>query len=304
MSTTQKDKPLRKPEWLRKKLPSKGSMDSMQNMVKHLRLHTVCEEAHCPNVGECFGNKTATFMILGETCTRGCRFCAVGKGSALPPDPQEPQHLAEAVKELGLRHAVITSVTRDDLPDGGAAHFAKTIEAVRKLNPGTTIEVLIPDFQGDEEALKAVLKAKPEILNHNIETVPSLYETVRPGADFERSLLLLKRVKEYGGDILSKTGIMVGLGESPHEMTMVMERLVALKCDIFTIGQYLQPSAEHLPVEEFVTPEQFEAYRQEGLALGLVFVESGPFIRSSYNAARALEAVRGKGRRLTDDEKQ
>jgi len=294
LSTTQNDKPLRKPEWLRKKLPSKGSMDSMQDMVRHLRLHTVCEEAHCPNVGECFGNKTATFMILGETCTRGCRFCAVGKGKALPPDPQEPQHLAEAVKELGLRHAVITSVTRDDLPDGGAAHFAKTIEAVRKLNPDTTIEVLIPDFQGDEQALKTVLKARPDILNHNIETVPSLYEKVRPGADFERSLLLLKRVKEYDGDILSKTGIMVGLGETLQEMTMVMQRLVALKCDILTIGQYLQPSAEHLPVEEYVTPEQFEAYGQEGLFLGLAYVESGPFIRSSYNAARALEAVRGK----------
>lgn len=302
MSTTQNNKPLRKPEWLRKKLPSKGSMDSMQNMVKHLHLHTVCEEAHCPNVGECFGNKTATFMILGETCTRGCRFCAVGKGQVLPPDLQEPQHLAEAVKELGLKHAVITSVTRDDLPDGGAAHFARTIEAVRKLNPDTTIEVLIPDFQGDEQALITVLKAKPEILNHNIETVPSLYEKVRPGADFERSLLLLRRVKEYGSDILSKTGIMVGLGESPNEMTTVMERLVELKCDIFTIGQYLQPSAEHLPVEEFVTPEQFEAYRQEGLSLGLAFVESGPFIRSSYNAARALDAVRGKERGLTDDE--
>jgi len=299
LSTTQNNKPLRKPDWLRKRLPSKGSMDSMQNMVKHLRLHTVCEEAHCPNVGECFGNKTATFMILGETCTRGCRFCAVGKGQALPPDPDEPQHLAEAVKELGLKHAVITSVTRDDLPDGGAAHFARTIEAVRKLNPNTTIEVLIPDFQGDDQALKMVLKAKPEILNHNIETVPSLYEKVRPGADFERSLLLLKRVKEYGSDILSKTGIMVGLGESPNEMTMVMERLVVLKCDILTIGQYLQPSAEHLPVEEFVTPEQFEAYRQEGLSLGLAFVESGPFIRSSYNAAKALDALRGNAKRAT-----
>mgnify|MGYP001144074874 CR=1 FL=1 len=294
MSTTDKTKPLRKPEWLKKKLPNKGRMDSMQNMVKHLRLHTVCEEAHCPNVGECFGNKTATFMILGETCTRGCRFCAVGKGQALPPDPQEPLHLAEAVKELDLRHAVITSVTRDDLPDGGAAHFANTIEAVRKLNPNTTIEVLIPDFQGNEQALHTVLDAKPEILNHNIETVPSLYAKVRPGADFERSLLLLKRVKEYDSTILSKTGIMVGLGETTGEMTEVMKRLVDVKCDIFTVGQYLQPSADHLPVEEYVTPEQFEAYGKEGLSLGLAFVESGPFIRSSYNAARALDAVREK----------
>ena len=292
MSTTEKTKPIRKPEWLKKKLPNKGRMDSMQNMVRHLRLHTVCEEANCPNVGECFGNKTATFMILGETCTRGCRFCAVGKGQALPPDPQEPLHLAEAVKELGLRHAVITSVTRDDLPDGGAAHFAKTIEEVRNLNPGTTIEVLIPDFQGNEQALYTVLDSKPEILNHNIETVPSLYTKVRPGADFERSLLLLKRVKEYDSTILSKTGIMVGLGETTGEMTAVMKRLVDVKCDIFTIGQYLQPSVDHLPVEEYVTPEQFEAYGREGLSLGLAFVESGPFIRSSYNAARALEALK------------
>lgn len=285
---------LRKPEWLKKKLPNKKSLDSMQEMVRHLRLHTVCEEANCPNVGECFGNKTATFMILGETCTRGCRFCAVGKGAVLPPDPEEPRHLAEAVKELGLKHAVITSVTRDDLPDGGAAHFAAAIREVRRLNPHTTIEVLIPDFQGDEEALQVVLDAKPEILNHNIETVPSLYAKVRPGASFERSVELLRRVKAYDPAILSKTGIMVGLGETPAEMTTVMERLVTVGCDIFTIGQYLQPSKEHLPVEAYVTPEQFEAYKEEGLALGLAFVESGPFIRSSYNAARALDAVQQK----------
>lgn len=285
---------LRKPEWLKKKLPNKKSLDSMQEMVRHLRLHTVCEEANCPNVGECFGNKTATFMILGETCTRGCRFCAVGKGAVLPPDPEEPRHLAEAVKELGLKHAVITSVTRDDLPDGGAAHFAAAIREVRRLNPHTTIEVLIPDFQGDEEALQVVLDAKPEILNHNIETVPSLYAKVRPGASFDRSVELLRRVKAYDPAILSKTGIMVGLGETPAEMTTVMERLVTVGCDIFTIGQYLQPSKEHLPVEAYVTPEQFEAYKEEGLALGLAFVESGPFIRSSYNAARALDAVQQK----------
>jgi lipoyl synthase len=284
----------RKPEWLKKKMPNKKSLDSMQQMVRHLKLHTVCEEANCPNLGECFENKTATFMILGETCTRGCRFCAVDKGTALPPDPAEPEHLAEAVKELGLKHAVITSVTRDDLPDGGAAHFAASINAVRRLNPNTTIEVLIPDFQGNESALNTVLDAKPEILNHNIETVPSLYEKVRPGADFNRSIDLLMRVKKHHASILSKTGIMVGLGETQAEMTAVMTRLVGIRCDIVTIGQYLQPSAQHLPVAEFVTPEQFEAYRREGLALGIGFVESGPFIRSSYNAARALNAIRSK----------
>jgi len=283
---------LRKPEWLKKKMPSKHSLDSMQEMVRHLSLHTVCEEANCPNVGECFGNKTATFMILGESCTRSCRFCAVAKGAVLPPDPEEPMHVAEAVKKLGLKHAVITSVTRDDLADGGAGHFSSTIEAVRKYNPETTIEVLIPDFQGDETALRIVLEAKPEILNHNIETVPSLYKKVRPEADYHRSLELLRRVKEIDNTILSKTGIMVGLGETSLEMTQVMEALVEVKCDIFTIGQYLQPSSEHLAVEEYVTPEQFDAYKKEGLALGLAFVESGPFIRSSYNAARALDAVK------------
>ena len=284
----------RKPEWLKKKMPNKKSLDSMQQMVRNLKLHTVCEEANCPNLGECFENKTATFMILGETCTRGCRFCAVDKGTALPPDPAEPEHLAEAVKKLGLKHAVITSVTRDDLPDGGAAHFAAAINAVRRLNPNTTIEVLIPDFQGNEAALITVLDAKPEILNHNIETVPSLYEKVRPGADYKRSIDLLMRVKKHNASILSKTGIMVGLGETHTEMTAVMTQLVGIRCDIVTIGQYLQPSAQHLPVAEFVTPEQFEAYRREGLALGIGFVESGPFIRSSYNAARALNAIRSK----------
>ncbi len=284
----------RKPEWLKKKMPNKKSLDSMQQMVRHLKLHTVCEEANCPNLGECFESKTATFMILGETCTRACRFCAVDKGTALPPDPAEPEHLAEAVKKLGLKHAVITSVTRDDLPDGGAAQFAAAVNSVRRLNPNTTIEVLIPDFQGNESALITVLGAKPEILNHNIETVPSLYEKVRPGADYKRSIDLLMRVKKHYPSILSKTGIMVGLGETHAEMTAVMTQLVGIQCDIVTIGQYLQPSAQHLPVAEFVTPEQFEAYRREGLALGIGFVESGPFIRSSYNAARALNAIRSK----------
>ena len=285
---------LRKPEWLKKPMPNKKRMDSMQKMVRHLRLHTVCEEAHCPNAGECFGNRTATFMILGETCTRGCRFCAVDKGSPLPPDPEEPRHLAEAVKQLELKHAVISSVTRDDLPDGGAAHFAASIREVRRLNPKTTIEVLIPDFQGEESALLTVLAAKPEILNHNIETVPSLYHKVRPGANFERSIQLLANVKVHHPDILSKTGIMVGLGEKQAEIREVMKILVSIHCDIFTIGQYLQPSLEHLPVAEYVTPEDFEAYRQEGISLGLAYVESGPFIRSSYNAARALEALHKK----------
>ena len=281
----------KKPEWLRKKMPDKKSLDKMQAMVKDLSLHTVCQEANCPNIGECFENRTATFMIMGDVCTRGCRFCAVGKGEAPVLDPDEPQHLAEAVSELNLKHAVITSVTRDDLPDGGAAHFAATIRAVRKVNPSTSIEVLIPDLQGDEAALDTVLEAEPEILNHNIETVPSLYKKVRPGADYQRSIELLKRVKEKNPAILSKTGIMVGLGERVEEMQGVMDTLVEIKCDILTIGQYLQPSSEHLPVEEFVTPEQFEAYKEMGLHKGIPFVESGPFIRSSYNAARAMEVL-------------
>ncbi|RQD71041.1 MAG: lipoyl synthase [Tindallia sp. MSAO_Bac2] len=286
----------RKPEWLRKKMPDKKSLDRMQAMVKDLSLHTVCQEANCPNVGECFENRTATFMIMGDVCTRGCRFCAVGKGEVPVLDQEEPRHVAEAVRELQLKHAVITSVTRDDLSDGGAAHFAKTIKTVRKMNPGTSIEVLIPDLKGDEAALDTILEEKPEILNHNIETVPSLYEKVRPGADFQRSVQLLKRVKEKDTSILSKTGIMVGLGETPEEMEEVMEILAEINCDILTIGQYLQPSSEHLPVEEFVTPEQFELYREQGLKKGISFVESGPFIRSSYNAARAMEVLSKKSR--------
>jgi len=281
----------KKPEWLRKKMPDKKSLDKMQAMVKNLSLHTVCQEANCPNIGECFENRTATFMIMGDVCTRGCRFCAVGKGEAPVLDPDEPRHVAEAVSELNLKHAVITSVTRDDLPDGGAAHFAETIRAVRRMNPSTSIEVLIPDLQGSEAALDIVLEAKPEILNHNIETVPSLYGNVRPGADYQRSIDLLKRVKEKNPAILSKTGIMVGLGESAEEMHGVMDTLVEIKCDILTIGQYLQPSSEHLPVEEFVTPEQFEVYKKMGIQKGIPFVESGPFIRSSYNAARAMEVL-------------
>lgn len=282
----------RKPEWLRKKMPDKKSLDKMQAMVKDLSLHTVCQEANCPNVGECFENRTATFMIMGDICTRGCRFCAVGKGETQPLDIDEPRHLAEAVSELGLKHAVITSVTRDDLSDGGAAHFAETIQAVRRLNPSTSIEVLIPDLQGQEAALDVILEAKPEILNHNIETVPSLYRNVRPGANYQRSIELLKRVKEKNPSILSKTGIMVGLGEKEKEMQDVIDTLVKIKCDILTIGQYLQPSDEHLPVEEFVTPEQFDVYKKMGLAKGISFVESGPFIRSSYNAARAMEVLK------------
>lgn len=284
----------RKPEWLRKKMPDKKSLDKMQAMVKDLSLHTVCQEANCPNVGECFEKRTATFMIMGDICTRGCRFCAVGKGEVPALDLSEPQHVADAVAQLGLKHAVITSVTRDDLPDGGAEHFAETIRSIRKKNPMTTIEVLIPDFQGDHKALEIVLQAKPEILNHNIETVPSLYETVRPGADFQRSMNLLEEVKKKTPSILSKTGIMVGLGEMEKEVVEVMQELAKIHCDILTIGQYLQPSPEHLPVEEFVTPDQFESYQQQGLATGISFVESGPFIRSSYNAARAMEVLSKK----------
>ena len=279
----------RKPEWLRMKMPNKKSMDNMHQLVKDLHLHTVCEEACCPNQGECFGNRTATFMILGETCTRQCRFCAVGKGTPTPPDPMEPAHVAQAVQRLGLKHAVITSVTRDDLEDGGAGQFAETIQMIRRTNPETTIEVLVPDFQGNDQALAAVLEAKPHILNHNLETVPSLYEKVRPGANYQRSLSLLKKAKTSAATWHTKTGIMVGLGESETAVLQLMREVAEAGCDILTIGQYLQPTRDHLPVEVYVKPETFRYYRESGLKCGIPVVESGPFVRSSYNAAQALE---------------
>ncbi len=282
--------PPRKPEWLKKKMDPAAVME-MEGMLRSLNLHTVCEGANCPNRGECFKNRTATFMILGDVCTRNCRFCAVCKGQPTPVDPTEPENIATAAQQLGLRHTVITSVTRDDLPDGGAAHFAECIRALKERMPDSTVEVLIPDFCGSLAALQTVMDARPEIINHNIETVPRLYPTVRPMAKYERSLELLERVKRLGGGIYSKTGIMVGLGETEDEVLAVMDDLIAVGCDILTIGQYLQPSREHIAIAEFIHPDQFEKYRRSGLEKGFKYVASGPFVRSSYNAIEGMKEL-------------
>ena len=289
-----------KPEWLRRRLPTGGRYEHVRRLLRQEHLHTVCENACCPNQWECYSRNTATFLILGPVCTRNCRFCAVHKGHPEPVDPKEPLRVAEAARQLQLHHVVITSVTRDDLPDGGASQFVRTIEAVRNLLPDAGIEVLIPDFQGDGFALNAVLQARPTVLNHNIETVPRLYPLVRPMADYRRSLDLLARVAAARpSDILVKSGIMVGLGETDAEIISTCMELKDHGCTLLTIGQYLQPSAAHLPVQRYVRPEQFEAYREKALEIGFSAVASGPFVRSSYHAGAMAEpflAERSKAR--------
>lgn len=272
----------RRPEWLKVRVPSGENYTRLKGLIDTHRLHTVCEEARCPNMGECWHNGTATFMILGDVCTRSCGFCAVKTGKPVGLDTEEPRRVAEAVKIMDLRHAVITSVNRDELFDGGAQIFAETIRLTRELNPGTTIEVLIPDFKGDEFALDIVLDAFPDILNHNMETVPRLYGIVRPQAKYERSLELLGRAKRRG--FTTKTGMMLGIGERPDEVLPVMRDLRAIGCDILTLGQYLRPSKEYLPVDRYVDPDEFASYRSAGLAMGFRHVESGPLVRSSYHA--------------------
>jgi len=256
----------------------------VRNLLRRLDLNTVCEGACCPNLWECFTESTATFMILGNTCTRNCRFCIVAKGSPLLVDEKEPKRLARAVKKLGLKHVVITSVTRDDLADGGASQFFQTIVEVRSINPDVVIELLIPDFEGRKRAIKQVLEARPDIIGHNLETVPSLYGKVRPKASYERSLELLKLVKILQPDIYTKSGLMLGLGENEQEIFSVMEDLREINCDILTMGQYLQPSRFHLEVRRFIPPSEFEKYRRVAEKMGFLFVASGPFVRSSYKA--------------------
>jgi len=251
-------------------------------------LHTVCEEARCPNVGECFQNGTATFLILGDVCTRACAFCAVTSGRPGGLDAAEPLKVAQAVSRLGLRHAVVTSVTRDDLPDGGASVFAATIRAIRRLSPGTSVEVLIPDLQGSHDALAKVMAARPDVLNHNLETVPRLYRRVRPKAVYGRSLELLARAGQVDGDAITKSGLMVGLGEEREELLAVMAELVAVGCQVLTIGQYLQPTPRHLPVARYYHPDEFAGLAREGRRLGFRHVESGPLVRSSYHAERQI----------------
>ncbi|NIM03772.1 lipoyl synthase [bacterium] len=280
------------PPWIVKRLSLASSeksggereVNKTRNLLRRLDLHTVCEGARCPNLWECFAESTVTFMILGNICTRNCKFCSVAKGRPLAVDRKEPKKIAQAVKKLGLRHVVITSVTRDDLPDGGASQFFFTVKEVRLGNPDAIIEVLIPDFAGSREAINQVLEARPDIVAHNLETVPSLYPKVRPSTFYERSLNLLKSVKILQPDIFTKTGLMLGLGEEKQEILRVMEDLRRIDCDILTMGQYLQPSSSHLEVCKFITPSKFEEYRGVAEKMGFLFVASGPFVRSSYRA--------------------
>lgn len=274
-----------KPEWLRVKAPQWERVGSVKEILRDLELNTVCEEASCPNIGECFNHGTATFLIMGPACTRACPYCDIDfEKKPKPLDPTEPTRLAEAVRRMRLNHVVITSVNRDDLPDGGALQFDRCIRAIREVSPNTTIEVLIPDLCGNWEALDLILQAKPDVLNHNTETVPRLYRRVRPQGSYERSLELLRRSRELAPWIYTKTGIMVGLGETDAEVRQVMQDLRTVDCDILTIGQYLQPSQKHLGVTEFIRPEQFDAWAQYGQAIGFLQIVASPLTRSSYHA--------------------
>lgn len=282
---------LAKPPWLKRRIPSGVTYQEIRGLIQKSQLHTVCQEACCPNLGECFSQGTATFLILGDRCTRNCGFCAVAHGPIGTPDPEEPERVAEAVHTMNLRYAVVTSVTRDDLPDGGASVFAETIRRVREKSPGTRVEVLIPDFRGDFRSLKAVMEARPDVLNHNVETVPRLYASVRPQAVYQRSIDLLKNAHRMEPSIPTKSGLMLGLGERTEEVQQVLQDLLEAGCRILTLGQYLQPSADHLAVERYVTPEEFEAWRTKALEMGFREVASGPFVRSSYHAHEAFQAL-------------
>ncbi len=281
----------RKPDWLRVRFPVGGGYERLRDLMREQELHTVCEEARCPNIGDCWNRGTATFMILGDTCTRSCGFCAVTTGRPGELDLGEPKRVAFAIQRMDLRHAVITSVNRDDVPDGGAAIFAETIRWTRRLSPGTTIEVLIPDFMGNRDALGTVLDAAPEILNHNTETVPRLYGRVRPKAKYERSLDLLKRAKAAAPERLTKSGLMAGLGETKDELLAVFEDLRAHDVDILTLGQYLRPDQDHLPIDRYYHPDEFAELGEAARAMGFAHVESGPLVRSSYHAEEQAAPV-------------
>jgi lipoic acid synthetase len=276
--------PAPKPEWLKARAPVGDNYHDLKKLARSLNLHTVCESAHCPNIGECWNHKTATFMMLGNTCTRRCGFCAVPKGRPDPIDYDEPRRVAEAVAVLGLKHAVITSVNRDDDIVGGARAFAMVIEEIRRQAPGCQVEVLIPDFQGKEDAIRIVVEARPEMLNHNTESVPRLYRVVRSGARYERTLRLLEYAKEVDPKAVTKSGVMVGLGEEMHELLQVYRDLAAVGTDVLTIGQYLRPSRDHLPMARYYTPDEFAYMKAESLKMGFRHVESGPLVRSSYHA--------------------
>jgi lipoic acid synthetase len=282
----------RKPEWLKVRFPGGPNYARIDRYHREQGLHSVCRSAACPNQGECWSRGTATFMILGDRCTRDCAFCNVGGGAPLPPDPREPEAVAKAVAELGLRHAVVTSVTRDDLSDGGADHFARLTRAIRAAAPGCKVELLIPDLQGDRDALETILAAGPDILGHNLETVPRLYSQVRRGASYERSLALLAESREIVPEIPTKSGLMLGMEETREEIVQAMEDLFRAGCSLLTLGQYLAPTRRHHPVARFVPPEEFGKLREEGLRLGFAHVESGPLVRSSYHAEEQFEEAR------------
>ena len=291
----------RKPDWLKKALPNGKAMNEMRKMLRGLNLHTICESALCPNIGECWGERTATLMIMGEICTRRCGFCDVTTGRPLPLDPNEPENVAKAIADMGLEHAVITTVTRDDLEDQGARHFARTIEAVHRLCPDTTVEALISDFDAREDLIAIVLEARPEVLAHNLETVERLHRKVRPRFRYERSLEVLAISRRLAPDVWTKSNIMVGLGETEEEVIQMMRDLRAVDCDFLTIGQYLRPSAMHLPVVEYVKPETFQRYKEIAEDLGFQYVFAGPFVRSSYQAGSALKAA-GRRRPVAQSE--
>ena len=284
---------LKKPDWLRVQY-NREAVEEVARLMKDLKLNTVCKEANCPNLGECYKKHTATFMVMGSACTRNCRFCNVSCAKPQPLDPDEPRHLAEVAKKLALRHVVVTQVTRDDLPDGGAAHMAAVVRAVHETCPGTTVEVLISDLKGSEDALRVVLDAKPEVLNHNVEMVSRLYHDVRPQARYERSLKVLSDSKKFAPNILTKTGFMLGLGETDDEVYELMDDICATGCDILTISQYLQPSPQHWALQRYVTPEEFARFKDIAMEKGFKFVASSPLVRSSYRAAEAFEAAEGR----------
>ena len=288
MATRDKKKQER-PQWLKQRVTAAG-VTAVSALMRDFELHTVCQSADCPNLGECFGARTATFLILGGVCTRNCRFCSIAKGAPQQLDMDEPERVAQAVKTLGLKHAVVTSVTRDDLPDGGAGQFVACIQKIRQVNPGTTVEVLVPDFGGDEVALMAVLEANPDVFNHNVETVPRLYPTVRPEAEYQRSLGVLQQAAQYDS-IITKSGIMLGLGETEAEVIQLLKDWAANGVQAITIGQYLQPSPAHLEIVEYIHPDQFKNYEKIGYDMGFRQVVSGPLVRSSYHAAALLKEV-------------
>ena len=284
-----------KPAWLKARVPGGPTYERLRRLMRDSDLHTVCEEAHCPNIGECWNSGTATFLILGKVCTRACGYCQVTSGRPQPLDADEPRRVALTVERMGVSHAVITSVNRDDVPDGGAALFVETVRWIRRLSPGTSVELLVPDFDGNWEALESVLRAAPEILNHNTETVPRLYRAVRHKARYERSLELLRRADAWSPRPVTKSGLMLGLGETMDEVDAVLRDLRAVGCDVLTVGQYLRPSRKHLPVERFVPPAEFDALAERARAMGFRHVESGPLVRSSYHAERQVPGGSGRG---------